>query len=165
MTTQALRISILGLAWRQGWRDFRAGELRLLMVAVMLAVAALTAVGFFANRLEAALVRDAGALLGGDAVIAGDRLPPPAFAERAKALGLRQAVSASFPSMARAPDDRGGEVRLVSVKAVSAAYPLRGQLRLREKADGPALDREAVAARVRAYAEAQGWRTLRAFSQ
>ena len=140
MTTQALRISILGLAWRQGWRDFRAGELRLLMVAVMLAVAALTAVGFFANRLEAALVRDAGALLGGDAVIAGDRLPPPAFAERAKALGLRQAVSASFPSMARAPDDRGGEVRLVSVKAVSAAYPLRGQLRLREKADGPALD-------------------------
>jgi predicted lysophospholipase L1 biosynthesis ABC-type transport system permease subunit len=71
-----------GLAWRQGWRDFRAGELRLLMVAVMLAVAALTAVGFFASRLEAALARDAGALLGGDAVVASDKPPPPAFAER-----------------------------------------------------------------------------------
>ncbi len=140
MTSHTLRISILGLAWRQGWRDFRAGELRLLMVAVMLAVAALTAVGFFASRLEAALARDAGALLGGDAVIASDKPPPPAFAERAKALGLRQATSASFPSMARAPDERGGEARLVSVKAVSAAYPLRGALRLKQKTDGPVQD-------------------------
>jgi len=140
MTTHALRISIFGLAWRQGWRDFRAGELRLLMVAVMLAVAALTAVGFFANRLEAALARDAGALLGGDAVIASDQPPPPAFAAQAKALGLRLASSTSFPSMARAPDDRGGEARLVSVKAVSASYPLRGTLRLRAAAAGPDLD-------------------------
>jgi predicted lysophospholipase L1 biosynthesis ABC-type transport system permease subunit len=54
MHPHALNISVAGLAWRQGWRDFRAGELRLLMVAVMLAVAALTAVGFFADRLEAA---------------------------------------------------------------------------------------------------------------
>ncbi|MES2717934.1 MAG: FtsX-like permease family protein [Pseudomonadota bacterium] len=140
MSSHALRISIFGLAWRQGWRDFRAGELRLLMVAVMLAVAALTAVGFFANRLEAALARDAGALLGGDAVIASDQPPPPAFAERAKALGLRQASSRSFPSMARATDERGGEARLVSVKAVSAGYPLRGTLRLRAAADGPELN-------------------------
>ena len=140
MTTHALRISIVGLAWRQGWRDFRAGELRLLMVAVMLAVAALSAVGFFANRLEAALARDAGALLGGDVVIASDQPPPPAFADRARALGLRLASSASFPSMARAPDARGGEVRLVSVKAVSASYPLRGTLRLRASADGPVQD-------------------------
>ena len=139
MTTHALRISIFGLAWRQGWRDFRAGELRLLMVAVMLAVAALTAVGFFANRLEAALARDAGALLGGDAVIASDQPPPPAFAAQAKALGLRLATSTSFPSMARAPDERGGEARLVSVKAVSAGYPLRGSLRLRANAAGPDL--------------------------
>ncbi len=139
MSSHALRISIFGLAWRQGWRDFRAGELRLLMVAVMLAVAALTAVGFFANRLEAALARDAGALLGGDAVIASDQPPPPAFAERARALGLRQASSRSFPSMARATDERGGEARLVSVKAVSAGYPLRGTLRLRAAADGPEL--------------------------
>ena len=140
MTDHTLRISIFSLAWRQGWRDFRAGELRLLMVAVTLAVAALTAVGFFANRLEAALARDAGALLGGDAVVASDQPAPPAFAERAKALGLRQATSASFPSMARAPDDRGGEARLVSVKAVSAGYPLRGVLRLRSQADGPVQD-------------------------
>ena len=60
MSAHTLLVPVLALAWRQGWRDFRAGELRLLMVAVMLAVAALSAVGFFATRLEAALAREIG---------------------------------------------------------------------------------------------------------
>ncbi len=154
MHTHALNISVFGLAWRQGWRDFRAGELRLLMVAVTLAVAALTAVGFFASRLEAALARDAGALLGGDAVVASDKPAPPQFVAQARALGLQQATSASFPSMARAPDDRGGEARLVSVKAVSAGYPLRGQLRLRDRIDGPAVNVAAAPAPGTVWVEA-----------
>ena len=57
------------LGRRQLARDFRAGELRLLVVAVMLAVAALTAVGFFADRINAGLARDARQLLGGDAIV------------------------------------------------------------------------------------------------
>ena len=68
--------SIATLAWRQTLRDFRAGELRLLALAVMLAVAALTAVGFFADRLNQGLARDAGALLGGDAVVGSDKPTP-----------------------------------------------------------------------------------------
>ncbi|MEY4753626.1 MAG: hypothetical protein RJA44_1301, partial [Pseudomonadota bacterium] len=60
--------AVLTLALRQLWRDLRAGELRLLLVAVALAVAALSAVGFFADRLQAGLARDARTLLGGDAV-------------------------------------------------------------------------------------------------
>ncbi len=130
MTIEPLRISLFGLAWRQGWRDFRAGELRLLLVAVMLAVAALTAVGFFANRLEAALARDARQLLGGDAVVASDQPAPASFAAKAAALGLQQVASAGFPSMARAPDDKGGGVRLAAIKAVGDGYPLRGQMRV-----------------------------------
>jgi glycerol kinase len=51
--------SLRSLAWRQALRDFRAGEQSLLAVAVMLAVAALTAVGFFADRLSNGLQRDA----------------------------------------------------------------------------------------------------------
>ena len=137
MNTHALPVAVIPLAWRQGWRDFRAGELRLLMVAVMLAVAALTAVGFFATRLEAALARDAGTLMGGDAVVASDQPAPAAFSERAQALGLLQASSTAFPSMARAPDDKGGAARLVAVKAVSDGYPLRGSLQLRERVAGP----------------------------
>ncbi|MEP6873689.1 MAG: FtsX-like permease family protein [Burkholderiales bacterium] len=111
-------------------RDFRAGELRLLIVAVMLAVAALSAVGFFADRIDGGLARDARQLLGGDAIVSSDQPAPAAFAEQARALGLSTATTAAFPSMGRAPDDKGGASRLVTVKAVSDAYPLRGKVTL-----------------------------------
>ncbi len=118
------------LAWRQMMRDFRAGELRLLVVAVTLAVAALTAVGFFADRINGGLTRDARQLLGGDAIVAADQPPPAEFAAKARSLGLATASTAAFPSMGRAPDAKGGASRLVSVKAVSGAYPLRGKVRV-----------------------------------
>ena len=119
------------LGWRQLLRDFRAGELRLLVVAVTLAVGALTAVGFFADRINGGLARDARQLLGGDAIVASDQPAPPGFEAKAHALGLVTASTANFPSMGRATDAQGGATRLVSVKAVSDAYPLRGRLRLR----------------------------------
>lgn len=118
------------LAWRQLLRDWRAGELRLLVLAVCLAVAAVCAVGFLSDRLERGLQRDAARLLGGDAVVASDKPTVPAIQALAAELGLRQSSSASFPSMARAPESRGGASRLVAVRAVDAAYPLRGSLRL-----------------------------------
>jgi putative ABC transport system permease protein len=122
--------SVWGLAWRQMARDFRAGELRLLVVAVMLAVAALTAVGFFADRINGGLARDARQMLGGDAIVSSDQPAPAAFAAKARALGLLTATTAAFPSMGRAAEAQGGAARLVSVKAVSAAYPLRGRVTL-----------------------------------
>jgi putative ABC transport system permease protein len=128
------------LAWRQSLRDLRAGELRLLLVAVTLAVAALTAVGFFADRLERGLGRDARQLLGGDALVASDRPTPQAFVDVARQRGLSVATTTTFPSMARAPDDRGGASRLVAVKAVSEAYPLRGRLKLRSAPGAPERD-------------------------
>src|SRR3954466_14009643 len=105
------------LGWRQLLRDFRAGELRLLVVAVMLAVAALAAVGFFADRINAGLARDARQMLGGGAVVASDTPAPPAFTEQARSLGLVTATTAAFPSMGRAPEQKGGASRLVTVKA------------------------------------------------
>ena len=131
-------VSLWRLAWRQLLRDFRAGELRLLVVAVMLAVAALSAVGFFADRLNQSLARDARQMLGGDAIVASDQPTPEAFAERARTLGLGVARTIAFPSMGRAPDERGGASRLVAVKAVSDDYPLRGELRLAAAPGGPA---------------------------
>jgi putative ABC transport system permease protein len=122
--------SVWHLAWRQLVRDFSAGELRLLVVAVTLAVAALTAVGFFADRLNHGLVRDARQLLGGDAIVTSDQPTPAAFAAKARELDLVVATSAGFPSMGRASDDKGGASRLVAVKAVSNSYPLRGRMRL-----------------------------------
>jgi putative ABC transport system permease protein len=120
--------SLWMLAWRQLARDFRAGELRLLVVAVMLAVAALSAVGFFADRINGGLARDARQLLGGDAIVSSDQPAPPAFAAKARALGLSTATTAGFPSMGRADEAQGGASKLVSVKAVSDGYPLRGEV-------------------------------------
>jgi len=110
--------------------------LRLLAVAVVLAVAALTAVAFFADRLNAGLSRDARQLLGGDAVVASDKPTPVSLVQQAQALGLETAGSAGFPSMGRAPDARGGASRLVAVKAVSPNYPLRGRLQVKATPDG-----------------------------
>jgi putative ABC transport system permease protein len=120
------------VALQQLIRDFRAGELRLLVVAVMLAVAALTAVAFFADRINGGLARDARQLLGGDAIISSDRPTPAEFDAKARELGLVTATTTAFPSMGRAGDDQGGASRLVTVKAVSDAYPLRGKLRLKD---------------------------------
>jgi putative ABC transport system permease protein len=130
-------VSLWQLAWRQMARDFRAGELRLLVVAVTLAVAALSAVGFFADRLNNGLARDARQLLGGDAIVASDQPLPPVFTERARALGLKLASTAAFPSMGRAPEDKGGATKLVAVKSVSSEYPLRGAMRLAESPGQP----------------------------
>lgn len=128
-----MKISFLTLGWRSLTRDLRAGELRLLMVAVTLAVAALTAVGFFADRLKGGLQRDARQMLGGDAVVASDNPIPPAFFLQVKTLGLTQVQTLSFPTMARAPDAAGAGTKLVSLKVVEAGYPLRGRLRVADQ--------------------------------
>ena len=118
------------LAWRTLWRDVRAGELRLLLVALTLAVAALSAVAFFSSRLDAVLRRDAAQLLGGDLVVSSDNPLPAAFAAKAAGLGLHTAQTQTFPTMARAPEAKGGAGRLITLKAVNDAYPLRGALRV-----------------------------------
>jgi putative ABC transport system permease protein len=131
------------LGWRSLWRDWRAGELRLLLLAVTLAVAALTAVGFFADRLQGGLTRDARALIGGDAVIQSDNAPPPAFEQQARSLGLQTVQTLGFPTMGRARDEDGGAARLVALKSVAPGYPLRGALRVAdapEAADGVTRD-------------------------
>ena len=125
------------LGWRTLWRDVRSGELRLLVVAVTLAVAALTAVGFFADRLQAGLQRDARQLLGGDAVIASDRPAPAVFAEQARTLGLAMVNTQGFPTMARTTQEQGGNSKLVALKSVEPGYPLRGTLRIADAPGAP----------------------------
>ena len=128
----------LGLGWRNLWRDLRAGELRLLIVSVTLAVAALTAVGFFADRLQAGLWRDARQLLGGDAVVVSDKPTPQAVLNEAERKGLVGNTSITFPTMARGLN---GASKLVALKAVTPGYPLRGKLQIIE---GPSTVHAAV---------------------
>ncbi len=121
---------ILLHALRMTRRDWRAGELRFLLLALLIAVAALSAVGFFADRMNRALTRDAAQLLGADLVIRSDRPVDATWRARAGREGLTLGETISFPSMAVTGKAGQEDTRLVAVKAVSANYPLRGELML-----------------------------------
>ena len=149
---QASSVWTLGL--RNLWRDLRAGELRLIIVAVLLAVAALTSVGFFADRLQSGLQRDARQLLGGDVVVVSDNPAPALFADHAHELHLQTVASASFPTMARAAQERGGASRLVALKSVEPGYPLRGVLHLNQGPGQPDLAVRAIPERGHAWVDA-----------
>ena len=117
-------------------RNWSGGELRVLLLALFIAVASVTTVGFFADRVQAALDRQANELLGGDLVVIADHPVPAAFKEHANAEKLTMAETRTFPSMVGAE----AGVSLAEIKAVSDTFPLRGRLRV---ADGtPGGDRE-----------------------
>ncbi|MCX8016960.1 MAG: ABC transporter permease, partial [Rhodocyclaceae bacterium] len=127
----------LRLALRMLARDWRAGELTVLALALVLAVAAMTGVGFLADRVLRAVEQEAHQLLGGDLLLSADHRWDDRFRAAARQRGLKLAESASFPSMVAS---RQG-VHLAEIKAVSEEYPLRGQLRTAphlNAADAPA---------------------------
>ena len=114
---------IARLAWRQLRRDLAAGELRVLLAALVLAVMAVTAVGFLTDRAQRALALEANRLLGGDAVLRADAPIQGGLRQAAQAPGLRSADSRSFRSMVGV----GEQVRLGEVRAVGPGFPLRGR--------------------------------------
>ncbi len=120
----------LKLALRMLARDWRAGELRILGAALVVAVASITSVGFFADRVGQALVRDAHQLLGADLVLASDRPWKADVSEEITGRGLLRAEGVSFISMALAGEGEAARSQLAGVKAVSDSYPLRGRLRV-----------------------------------
>ena len=119
-------------ALRMVRRDWRSAELRLLALALVIAVAAVSSVGFFVDRVRQGLQRDAAQYLGGDAVLESDHPLAAALLATPGATSLRSVRTASFPSMVVAPAANA----LVAVKAVTELYPLHGSVQL-EDAAGP----------------------------
>ena len=115
------------LAWRLLSRDIRAGEIWLLLAALILAVAATTSLRFFSASLEQGLTRQAASLLGADLVLDSSRPLRPEVLKEASKHDLQQATVTEFSSMIQYKD----EFQLAAVKAVSAGYPLRGELQAR----------------------------------
>lgn len=117
---------MLGLLIRRSLkRDFRLASLRILLTALIVAVAAVSAVGFFTDRVSRAMKQQAGNLLAADLRVVAARQLPAEVNEKAIELGLQTATVTSFPSVVLNDDD---ESQLVAVKAVSQNYPLRGKL-------------------------------------
>lgn len=86
------------LALRLLLRDLRAGELMLIVLALVVAVASVTTIGFFADRVHLALARQANLLLGADLVLIADRPPPAAFEAEARRRGLAVVSMLRFPA-------------------------------------------------------------------
>ncbi|MDR2219861.1 MAG: FtsX-like permease family protein [Methylobacillus sp.] len=120
------------LARQQLLSSWRSGEVRVLLFALVLAVAAMTSVGFFADRIQNALARQGGQLLGGDLAVISDQPLPASYSEKARELNLRIATTLEFPSMAM----HGEQSQLADIKAVSATYPLLGQMKISDQPYG-----------------------------
>jgi putative ABC transport system permease protein len=105
-------------------RDWRAGEWRVLLIALVLAVGSIATVGLFADRVRLALQQEATSLLGADLRISSARPLPPAYREAARQRGLRVVETASFPSMAAGKQ----QSVLAEILAVEEGYPLRGKI-------------------------------------
>lgn len=119
---------LLSLAARQLMRDARAGELRVLFFALVVAVAASTAIGYFGSRLNSAMLLRATEFLGADLVLSGSTPAKPEQIEAGTALKLDHSQIVIFSSVVAT--DNG--IQLASVKAVDTAYPLRGELKSAE---------------------------------
>jgi putative ABC transport system permease protein len=114
------------LALRLLARDWRAGELRLIVAALVVAVGAVTGVGFFGDRVLRGVSYQSAELLGADLVLVGPRAVPAVWLDAARASGLRHAEALEFSSVVV----KGEQLQLAGVRAVSSTYPLLGTLRV-----------------------------------
>ncbi|NNM80897.1 MAG: FtsX-like permease family protein, partial [Gallionella sp.] len=105
-------------------RDWRAGEWRVLLLALVLAVGSLATVGLFADRVRQALQQQAQSLIGADLRITSTRPLSPTYREMAQKRGLRVVQSRTFPSMVLHCE----QVVLCEIQSAEAGYPLRGKI-------------------------------------
>jgi putative ABC transport system permease protein len=111
------------LALRLLWRNWRSGEVKLLAIALLLAVAVVSGIAIFTDRLERTLVQESNSVLGADSIVRGSQLHDPEWTKVAEAAGLQHTRATLFSSMVYA----GEHMHLASVKAIDPGYPLRGQ--------------------------------------
>ena len=127
---------IATLAWRQLRRDLAAGDVRILLAALVLAVVAVTAVGFVTDRAERALAIEANRLLGGDAVVRGNAPPTDVIDAAADAPGLQRTRTVELDSMIRVGEGETANLRLGDLRALGEGFPLRGQFTVIDESGG-----------------------------
>ena len=149
------RGSVLGLAWRQLRRDLTAGDVRILIAALVLAVLAVTAVGFVTDRAERALAIEANRLLGGDAVVRADSPIGGAVRDAANASDLQRTETIELQTMVRV----GERLQLGDLRALGEGFPLRGAFRI-NGTDGVERDADGVPARGTIWMSRAGADTL-----
>jgi len=122
-----MRFSLQGAALKRAFRDWRLREVRLLFLALTVAVLSVTSIGFFTDRVERAMRMQGTALLGADLLVSSSR----PISEQARQLTspFQTARVIEFRSVMIS----GENSLLTEVKAVGQAYPLRGALETSDK--------------------------------
>jgi len=139
------------LALRLLARDWRAGELHILALAIVIAVAASTAIGFFTDRLGRGMVNQSADFLGADLVLNSPRPVPAAWLAQAREDQLQVSEALEFASVVV----HGDALQLAGVRAVDAGFPLRGGLRTAPAPFAPDAATAGVPAPGEAWAAAQ----------
>ncbi|GMU42655.1 MAG: hypothetical protein AMXMBFR25_06410 [Lysobacterales bacterium] len=147
--------AILSTLLRHARREWRAAELKPVLAALLVAVAAATGVLAFSERIERALALRSGELIGGDAVLSSRQPLPRPLLDEALAAGLRTSSVTAFPTVLFA----GETSVLVEIKAVAADYPLRGRL-LVAPADGAPAAQAAAPAEGEVYLDGRALAAL-----
>ena len=125
---------LLRLSLRQFQRGLRSGELQVMCLALVLALAAVSAVGFFTGRVHTAVQEQAGESLAADLVLSSGEPMTARFTQIADKAGVRTAQVMDFPTVLF----NGNETVLTNIHAVSDGYPLRGRVRVSTQPFGPA---------------------------
>jgi putative ABC transport system permease protein len=139
---RALRFALLALS-----RDWRSGELAVLLAALLVAVTALTGVGFFTDRIAQAVQQRAAEVLAADLRLRALQAPDPAYEALAAERGIRSARQVSFPSVVFFGEDSS----ISAVRAVSPGYPLRGRIKISDAPFAPARETDTLPGRGEAW--------------
>lgn len=115
----------LNLAFKLLHRDWRSGEISILVVALTIAVASMTTISLFGDRLHRTMEKQAAEFLGADLVVTSHSKMPDFWAQKARELRLEVARTAEFASVVL----NGDELLLAGIKACTSSYPLRGSLK------------------------------------
>lgn len=106
-------------------RDWRGGEIQLMLAGLILAMACFTSIQYFSLSIKRSMGVEASNWLGGNLVLVAPDSIPQTWLEKAKQLDLNQAQSLSFLSVLSTTDT----FQLSAIKAVSDNYPLLGKLK------------------------------------
>ena len=142
-------MTLLRLSVRQFRRGWKSGEYTVMAAALSVALAAVSAVGFFTARVQTAVVEQAGESLAADLSLQSGEPLPTELARTATAAGAGTARVMDFPTVLLS----GDATQLVDVHAVTAGYPLRGRVRLSDVPFGPAHPAEGIPAPGTAWVE------------
>ena len=143
---RALHFALLALL-----RDWRSGELAVLLAALLVAVTALTGVGFFTDRIAQAVLQRAAEVIAADLRLSSTKPPDASYEALAAEYGIQTARTVSFPSVVFF----GEESSIAAVRAASPGYPLRGRVKISDAPFEPARETDALPARGEAWLDSR----------